>query len=517
MFKESDNRYERAEIREISAEAACDYVLPDYLGEVRKILFTEARCLPLPTYMNGEELSVSGAVEFRMIYTDAEGELSSVSFTQDYESCERVSGSAPAAIFAESEISSFSMRLLGPRKISAKARVGANVRLISDETLELSGSAAELPSLERATRRVEVMTSAIGDSFEREYAEPLAELDGVIAEEARVIHECSECRVLECRASVGEVWVSGEHVISAIIAVGTEPARLYEKSIPFAETLSLPAATEAMSASVSVLCPSLKIEINPTETGSTVCASLIAEYIPTATGNRPLEMVTDAYLTDRECECRYGELELPSFVSRRTVSDSAELSLGCESLSLESPESVLFVSAMPRIRGVEMADGELKITADIRISGIACEKNGDEAITYAPIRHSIEHVIALPLDTAQGNACPCVSISSIGAMGRVEDGRVIMTIPLECSLELSSVCGYRYLREIDSCGEPREKSGCPKITVYYPEEGDTLFDVARKFRTTAERVAIDKSLTEAALADGCGKSSLHGVKMLLIK
>ena len=107
MFKEDENRYRRVALREISAEASCDYVLPDYLGDVRKILFTEARCLPLPTYMSGEEISASGAVEFRMIYTDSEGRLSSVSFTEDYESSERVLSETSPEISSESEISSF--------------------------------------------------------------------------------------------------------------------------------------------------------------------------------------------------------------------------------------------------------------------------------------------------------------------------------------------------------------------------------------------------------------------------
>ena len=182
MFKEDDNRDRRVAEREISTEVSCDYVLPDYLGEVRKILFTEARCLPLPTYMNGEELSVSGTVAFRMIYNDAEGRLSSVEFTADYENCER-STAAATDVSAQSEIAGFSMRLLGPRKISAKARVSSDVKLISTEILELSGSAAELPTLETAKRSVCVMGSFVGDATEREYAEPIAELDGVIADD----------------------------------------------------------------------------------------------------------------------------------------------------------------------------------------------------------------------------------------------------------------------------------------------------------------------------------------------
>ena len=518
MFKEDENRYQRAVIREISAEASCDYVIPDYLGEVRKMLFTEARCLPLPTYMSGEEICASGAVEFRMIYTDAEGRLSSVTFSEDYECCERVSADDLPEISSESEISSFSMRLLGPRKISAKARVSTNARLHFAEGVELCGTAAELPTLERAERRISVMNDLEGEPFEREYAEAITELEGVILDDARVIHERAECRILECRAAEGEVWVSGEHIISALIALGDEPARVYEKAIPFAETLKLGGASEDMTASVSAIYPSLKIEITPNDLGSSVCASFITEYIPRASGNRPMQITTDAYLTDRECECRYSELVLGHFLERRSAEDTIDLPLDFESLSLEMPESILFITAEPRIRSTELADGTLKILSDIRFSGIACEVNGEEARSYAQLRHTAEHTKEITLaDGCAGEVLPEVCVVMSDVKGRVEDGRVVLSARLNYTAKLTSKDKYRYLSEIDSIGEPEEKKKNGKISVYYPDTEDTLFDVARKFRTTAERVAIDNSLTEAAIADGCSPASLVGVDMLIIK
>ena len=518
MFKEDENRYKRAMIREIMAEAGCDYVLPDYLGDVRKILFTEARCLPLPTYMSGDELSTSGAVEFRMIYTDSEGQISSVSFTGDYESSERLSSETSPEIFSESEVSSFSMRLLGPRKISAKARVTTCVRLAFDETLELCGTAAELSTLERATRRVSVMNTISGESCEREYAEAVIALEGVTLDETRVIHECAEHRISECRATNGEVYVSGEHIVSAIIAIGDTPAALYEKRIPFAETLQLGGADEDMSATVSVIYPSLKIELTPDDTGVSVCASLIAEYTPMAIGNRSLEMTADGYLTDRDCECRYSELELQRFIGRRAIDDTIEVSASAESLSLESPESLLFVSAEARVREVEHAGGVLRITSDIRFSGIACEKNGEDITTYAPIRHAAECKKEIATDTDDiGEMSVDISLLPFDVRGRVEDGTIMFSAHLSYGIELSSREKHRYLSEIDAAGEPENARETGRITVYYPDTEDTLFSVARKFRTTSERIAIDNSLSEATVSDGYAEGSLRGVEMLIIK
>ena len=101
--------------------------------------------------------------------------------------------------------------------------------------------------------------------------------------------------------------------------------------------------------------------------------------------------------------------------------------------------------------------------------------------------------------------------------GRAEDGVLHLAARLAYTLELCSEEKHRCLSQIDPIGEAQEKTRNGKITVYYPDSDDTLFDVARKFRTTAERVAIDNALTEAAISDGCAPASLAGVEMLIIK
>ena len=137
MTNDRKSGYQRAISRELFTEVTCDYVLPDYLGEVRKILYTEARAMPLPTYMNGEEASASGGVRFRMVYTDDEGRLASVEFSEDYEVRERIMIEGRGEVSAETAVEGSSMRLLGPRKISAKARVAVELTLLTEEDVEL--------------------------------------------------------------------------------------------------------------------------------------------------------------------------------------------------------------------------------------------------------------------------------------------------------------------------------------------------------------------------------------------
>ena len=55
-----------------------------------------------------------------------------------------------------------------------------------------------------------------------------------------------------------------------------------------------------------------------------------------------------------------------------------------------------------------------------------------------------------------------------------------------------------------------------KITVYYPDSSDTLFSVAKRFRTSTEKVALDNDLTERVFVDDGEGGKLVGVRRLLI-
>ena len=517
MFNDRNSDYRRASVRELFCEVSCDYVLPDYLGEVRKILYTEACALPLPTYMNGEEACASGGVRFRMVYTDAEGQLSSVEFSEDYEIHERVACEMLGGVSADTAVESCSMRLLGPRKISAKARVCAELTILCEESADVLGNAFEEGEPELTDVSVSVLDKVISEPVEREYAEELSELEGTIADEVRIIYENVVPVMSECRAADGEIWVSGEQRLCALIAVGDSPARLYKKAMPFAETLSLDGAREGMHADVSVTVSSLKINVTPTETGSSIVASLIAEYTPKAYGNREITLVTDGYMTDREVSCEYGDITLESLLDTRHATDTCHCEASAEELSLESPAEILYLCAEPRIKNIEKSCDAVKIMAEIRFSGIACEINGEKT-AYAPLRHTVEWNYEIPVESnLAATISPQLSLSSTSAEGSVTEGGITLCAALDIDIDLMSIDTHRRLCCIDAVGESQECDRQGRILVYYPDSEDTLFSVARRFHTTPRRVAIDNALTESALANRGGTSSLLGVEKLIIK
>lgn len=512
------NSYRVARSRELMTDISCDYVLPDYLGEVRKILMTEARVIPLPAYMSGDDAKTLGTVNFKMVYMDSENRISCAEFSEDYEMSESVGDDGLCATSSSTRIDGYSMRLLGPRKISAKARVEARLMSVFEEENTLGGNAFEEGEVELATESAAVACKLIGDSAEREYADELGFIEGAISDEVEIPYSSVETAVHEMRICEGEVLVSGEHLVSALVKCGDEPIYQLRRSIPFAESLVLVDACEDMYPSVEACVTSLKISPNPTDTGTSITASLITEYMPSAVGNREITIVTDGYMKDREVEIERGVLELDELILSGTFCDKAEASRGVEELSLPGCREIFSVSADGGVKSVDISDKSIKILSEIRISAIACEVNEDMSLSYVPVKYSMEYekeIVISPQNHERVH--PQIDMKLNSAEGYVDGDKVCLSVNAEICAEVYEMKSYDTLSVINATDKMHESRGANRIYVYYPDSDDTLFSVARRFHTTTERVAIDNSLTEAALADKNGSSSLHGVEMLIIK
>ena len=106
---------------DVYTESVADYSLPDYLGDVRKILFTDAALRPSGRFAGGDEVEFSGVVVYNVVYLDADNNLSSVEFTSDYDYSVKCSAENYKDSISNTRVSNYAVRLMGPRKMSARA------------------------------------------------------------------------------------------------------------------------------------------------------------------------------------------------------------------------------------------------------------------------------------------------------------------------------------------------------------------------------------------------------------
>ena len=501
---------------DISTESGADYILPDYSGDIRKILYTECKVRPAGKFPDGGSVAFSGVVVYSVVYLDAEGKLSSASFTSDYEMSAKRSEEASEECYAAPRVASYTIRSVGPRKLSGKATVSSSVKVTASEALAACGSAFEHDARPEMAERVLKMQNILeSEGTEREYAESLAMLEGAIADDVNVLHSGAEVSFDSAEAVEDGARVAGELRLWAVIENGDDPIYVIQKTIPIAETVPFPDVNAGMRFYPIADVVSLVSNVRADEAGSEVVLSAIIEYRVFGEYNEEIRAIKDAYLKNAKTENEYKDYRYSELVDLFRAQESVSFEAPRSELSSEVIREIVYLDAEPKIESAVCEGGAVSLSGEMKFSGIATEITEEGGVAYSPIRLSLPFSKAFKCSSArEEHAAECnLSCSRCGAV--IDGERVEISCSLEGVITVSDRKSERILSSsnvIDD--ELNEHPG--RVTVYYPEPGETLFSVAKKFHASVEKVALDNALDVETASSGDSDIALSGVKKLLI-
>ncbi len=498
---------------EVYADTHAEYVLPDYLGEIRKILATGAEIKPAAKYSSDGVTETSGIVVYDVLYTDAEGNLSAATFTSDYDLALPRSLEGGDSLHLDSRIASFAVRPAGPRKLSAKATVAAQETVSHTENASPEGSAfAGEREPELSGKEIRLISASESESAERELAECIIRLDGQIADEVSVISSRAEAECESVSISGGEATVKGSITVYAIIKSESDVPYSVTHRIPFTETVEYQDAVGEPFPLATV--SSLTTTVSADEEGCEVVASVIADISVRCLGNESVTVITDAYLCECDTENTYGKLSYAELIhaSRERINHTAKLSRTDDCIA--GLDELLLLTGTARVSCTASGD-ELSISGTVKYTGAATSLSDLGERSYMPLKFEVpvEESIALPMpvsDTAKIDVRVNVARPSVS----LDSEYAYVSATLDTALVITEDKSVNVL-ESAMAGEERYQKSAATVTVYYPDSSDTLFSVAKAHHVRLAKLARDNALTEAVMAGG-GEGALTGVKRLII-
>ncbi len=501
----------------VTCESQGEYILPDYNSDVKKILFTEAYAVPSGKFFDAEALEYTGAVNYSVVYLDSENNLAHTSFSTDYEFKTRCDKDR----YVDSELDtialSYSLRPVGPRKLLAKATLEAEEHVCQREEYTPEGDALCREDLEKRTRKIKVRGVGFYKSEEREYADMLCRIDGAIADEIDVVFLKPRVIKNEVRIADNEYTVTGEIRVEAVVKNGEEMPTVYEKVIPFNDTIPYENSfeKEIMQAKVDIL--SCKTEVNPDESGVYVSVSLITEIKLRVSYNDSVEMLSDCYLKENECENKYKDFEYEELVLGKRVNEQLTAELTKKDIGVEELRNVIYSDATLKLDRMVVQGNGVVLEGKARVSGIACEINNDGAVGYTGVKFDFPFKKNVNCDCQfdVGTRIEC-TLDVLSAFCECDNDNVYPSVNISCDLTFIAPKRVKAVASSTS-GEATSTPSSSVITVYYPEREDTLFDVAKKFHTSSVKVAVDNSLTENVVSGEDTSLILSGVDFLIIK
>ena len=514
----SDMKFKRvSSCAELSCESSVDYTLPDYLGDVRKILYTECAARPSGKFIDDGEVEFSGIVVYNVVYLDSEGKPCGVSFTSDYDGTVKCPDAELVGVYAQPAVSSYNVRLTGPRRFSAKAVVGGRCDVVTEDMIAASGTAfggEEEP--ETLTRVMNFRSVAMSERVEREYAEVLERLEGAVADELEVVWSGAEVDFESVTAADGSVIVKGELDVYAVVSAPDSPLYFIEREIPFEETVPFPDVTRGMSLIPEASVVSLVTNINAEETGAEIIASVVVEYEVRGEYNESVSVVSDAFVKSSATENTYKDYGYTELLECVSLSESESCEVDCSSLPCESLRQVIYLVANPKIEKAVEESGALKLYGEVRFSGVASEVSEEGEISYTGIKFTspIDKTVKCSASFASDLIAE-VKLTPTLAGAVIDGDKLDINYTLCGNVTLSVKKTASVLATSDIIEETKYVETSGRITVYYPEDGETLFDVARRFHKSKETIAEDNNISVLTSADG-GSVDLGEYKRIYI-
>ena len=502
---------------DVYSESAIDYILPDYHSDIRKILFTEATLRPSGRFAGGDDVELSGIIVYNVVYLNAEGDISSVEFTSDYDYSVKCSGDSYRDSIADTRISAYNIRLVGPRKISARASLVGSVRLSESDDRTVTGNAFDSDrSPEICSMPIKVRQSKLSSTVEREYAESLTKLEGAISEEVKVVYAAAEPMVDSVSHVDCGVNVKGKLRMMAVIKNADDVACAVEKLVGFDEIIDFEGISEDMLLSPMISVASLKTSLNADDVGCEAVMSCILEMSVVGESNGRVEVILDGYLRECPTDNGYTDFCYTRLADCATVKGSHNAEIARADLESEGLREIIFLTAAPKVERVECVDGKLTLLGEIRYSGVGAEMVG-EGITYTGIKFTSPFAVNADVNCPINEGIKLEHKLSVQGVSTVLDAeKLYASCTLECSV---IVCDEQCVRTLSSMnvreGESYTKCG-GRVTVYYPTSGDTLFSVAKKFHSSGLKIAADNAIADSVFAADNPSGSLAKVKRLII-
>ena len=477
-------------------ESHGEYHLPDYAGDIKKMLGSSARIVPTGKFFGGEEVQFAGSVHYDFWYLDSENTLTHEAFSTDYEfSCPR--GNAQDGAI-EASVSHFALRPSGPRRVNAKATVEGRITL--REGAAYLCEADEGARLHKRLAEIEVGKRIFSSPKEREFAQSLPLPAALADAEAQILFYEASVQIESAEAQDGEVLLRGCIVFCAVASISAlAPIRLCER-YPFEERVALEECTPQMAAWASGYLTSLTAELSDAPDRA-LTFHAICEFACAAEGNTPLSVVRDAFCEHGVTASEEQTLAYEVFGGTKNLQRRLDLRvpLECEG---ERIDGVFYAAATLKNASCAPKDREPVFSADAEITALVYTLAEDGMPAYGARKVSAPLSVALPQIAAElAGGEYAVAADAYVCDCFIEDGALMVSLDMlfveKCTAHREIVC----VRRVRS--EPYAKEGfVPTCTLCFPTEGDSLWTVAKRYAVSPTVLAAQNHISDNADDDG---------------
>lgn len=499
----------------VYCESVGEYTLPDYMPEIRKLLRIETRLLPTGRFLSGGRAEISGVCVHTVYYSDGEGHLSAAVESGDYR-CAVPLAAEDAQVIPSCRVKGVTHRLGGPRRIGIRTAIEAQVAVLPREAI---GECEGCEGCETLHGREEVC-ERVFLSHDGVTLSDISHVDGVMPSEVRPISTDASVHVREVRLQESGALCTGEVWVRVLYAVCTGGAGEEKSEMPDVLLRKIPFDLQVEGDGLSGFVP------------HGYCSSVDAAFEDDGLGGCELN-VTVRLCMEGEGICTHEVAYLRDAYARNARTDTVKKTLpvarylGTVAQNISVSEKHPLDEVMPSARAVTCAlsvtesecscdDGKLRVLLTCKAEGILMQQGEGGMPHYERVEFAFPVRAQLPMTwQACEHAEYSVHAEYLGGTLRTDgesvrlDGELALCV---CALEKREIAYLERVMQTEDAmiREPHT------LTVAYPEDGETLWTLSKRYRADLERVAHQNGIDLRFLDEPDCRESIDGMASLLI-
>lgn len=473
----------------------CDALLPDYCPDIVAILKCSVSTHIGSSNVNGDRMTVEGIAAAHVYYTGENGQIRHAEYKIPFaKSVELRMAVKTPVISVIPSVDYVNCRAVNQRRIDLRGALTLHIKISDrkeqDIVSDVQGNGMQLRrDMVKTTEIVNQTQFPFSINEELELGFGKNQIGSIIRCDSRV-------NMQDYKVIAGKVVIKGDFMLHILYQPldGDGPPEIMEYSLPISQIADSDGTDEECVCDVKLMIASFDVQPKAGEDGEYRAFSLDAQVVAFITAHRHMEVpvASDCYSTAFESSCKPTKI---TFL--RLVDIINEIVMHKTTLDLpEDVESVL--DAWCEVEDVSWKQTDVSLQIGLRLTVGMFARMQDGQCLYFEQSGEIEQTVPITGEWGDLSFEPSADVisSAYNLVGKEK-------IDIRCEVAIRG-CVYATIHqsaigEITLDESKAKVKETNKLYIYYADAGESIWDIAKRYNTSANAIWEENSTTQDTL------------------
>ena len=471
-----------------------DITLPDYCPDIKKIL----KCLVTPCLNSaqcvGDRVTVDADAFVQVIYVDDSNNIfcydKTFPFSKTVEIGKQIDN---PTVEVKLKTAYANTRAVSQRRIDIHSSVGISISLSGKKQVELIADAENCGI--QLLKSCDTASDFVGQTVKNFTLNEVMEIGKTKAPVRQIIRQKATPIISEIKVIANKILIKGDVKIFVLYCRDNADAgyESYENSIPVSQIVELDGIEETSDCFARLSIASLNILPKADSSGEKRLLEVTADVSAFIKSVKKIETVfpSDCYSTEHNVKNEKMPVPFERIIKN---SDDIIMVKKSEDFLNTAIKEVVSVWCDDVVTTYTCLGNELKIIGSTLACVLAIDTSGQPF--YAERNVSFEKIFNVE------GGCKniiCNSDAVVSAVGFVlaDSNKLDLRIEIRLYTSLLKKEKTEILTDIQCDTSAQEEKKCSVLTVYFPDDGETLWNIARRFGTTVDAIKSENDVDNA--------------------